>query len=46
MKLLTALGISIGVLAGAWVYIGLLPAVALPVWVGVISWACFYAVGG
>jgi len=46
MNLLVALGISIGVLAGAWVYVGLLPAIALPVWVGVISWACFYAVGG
>jgi len=46
MSLLVALGISIGVLAGAWVYIGLLPAIALPVWVGVISWACFYALGG
>jgi hypothetical protein len=46
MNLLVALGISIGVLAGTWVYIGLLPAIALPVWVGVISWACFYAVGG
>ena len=46
MKLLVALGISIGVLAGAWVYVGLLPAIALPVWVGVIAWACFYAAGG
>lgn len=46
MSLLVALGISIGILAGAWVYVGLLPAIALPVWVGVISWACFYAVGG
>ncbi len=46
MNLLVALGISIGVLAGAWVYVGLLPAIALPVWVGVISWACFYALGG
>lgn len=46
MDLLVALGISIGILAGTWVYVGLLPAIALPVWVGVISWACFYAVGG
>lgn len=46
MSLLVALGISIGVLAGAWVYVGLLPAIALPVWVGVIAWACFYAAGG
>ena len=46
MNLLVALGISIGVLAGAWVYVGLLPAIALPVWVGFISWACFYALGG
>lgn len=46
MDLLVALGISIGILAGAWVYVGLLPAIALPVWVGVISWASFYAVGG
>ena len=46
MDLLVALGISIGILAGGWVYIGLLPTIALPVWVGVIAWACFYAVGG
>lgn len=46
MDLLVALGISIGILAGAWVYVGLLPAMVLPVWVGVISWACFYATGG
>ena len=44
MNLLIALGLSIGILAGAWVQVG--SALGLPVWIGVISWACFYAVGG
>lgn len=46
MNLLVALGISIGVLAGIWAQVSVLPAIALPTFVGVISWACFYAVGG
>ncbi|NTW72338.1 MAG: DUF1097 domain-containing protein [Eubacteriaceae bacterium] len=44
MKLLTALGISVGVLAGLWVAgcitFGLIP------WIGFLSWATFYAIGG
>lgn len=46
MNLLVALGLSIGILAGAWAQISSLPAIALPTFVGVISWACFYAAGG
>lgn len=46
MNLLVALGISIGVLAGIWAQVSILPAIALPTFVGVISWACFYALGG
>lgn len=52
MKLLTALGISIGVLAGVFTWIaatvqsigGL--ASPLVVWVGFAAWACHYAAGG
>lgn len=44
MKFLTAVGISIGVLAGIWAQFcgnfGLLA------WVGFIAWACFFAAGG
>ena len=46
MNLLVALGLSIGILAGIWAQVSILPAIALPTFVGVISWACFYAVGG
>ncbi|MEI8216225.1 MAG: DUF1097 domain-containing protein [Eubacteriales bacterium] len=44
MGFLTAVGITIGVLAGIWAqvsgYVGLLA------WVGFIAWACFFAAGG
>lgn len=46
MNLLVALGLSIGILAGIWAQVSVLPAIALPTFVGVISWACFYAAGG
>lgn len=46
MNLLLALGLSIGILAGIWAQVSILPAIALPTFVGVISWACFYAAGG
>lgn len=46
MNLLIALGLSIGILAGIWAQVSVLPAIALPTFVGVISWACFYAAGG
>lgn len=52
MKRLTALGISIGVLAGLFTWfagtVTLLGSWQSPfvVWVGFASWACFYAAGG
>ncbi len=47
MGLLTAIGISVGVLVGVWVYISAgIPSLNLVTWAGVISWAIFYATGG
>ena len=52
MKRLTALGISIGVLAGLFTWfagtVTQLGSWQSPffVWVGFAAWACFYAVGG
>lgn len=47
MSLLSALALSVGVLAGvaAWLFLGPL-AGALPVWVTFIAWGCFYHCGG
>lgn len=46
MDMLIALGVSIGVLIAIWTYIAGLPAVALPVWAGIVAWGTFYAAGG
>jgi hypothetical protein len=47
MDVLVALGISIGVLIAAWVYVVLsMPDLQLIGWAGVIAWATFYAAGG
>jgi hypothetical protein len=45
MNMLLALALSIGVLIAVWTYIALGPA-SLPVWAGIIAWACFFAAGG
>ncbi|WHH57041.1 DUF1097 domain-containing protein [Petroclostridium sp. X23] len=44
MKLLTALGISVGILAGLWTTASI--SYGLVAWIGFLSWATFYAVGG
>ena len=45
MDMLTALGVSIGVLIAAWTYVAVGVA-ALPVWVGIVTWGAFFAAGG
>jgi hypothetical protein len=45
MNMLLALALSIGILIAVWTYIALGPA-ALPVWAGIVAWACFFAAGG
>ena len=45
MDVLVALAISIGVLIAGWTYVAVGPA-ALPVWVGILAWGCFFAAGG
>lgn len=44
MKNLLGIGISVGVLAGAWTYVSV--ELALTTWVAFIAWACFFAAGG
>ena len=47
MDSLVALGISIGVLIAAWVYVSVgMPDLGLIVWAGIGAWATFYAAGG
>jgi hypothetical protein len=47
MDLVVALGISIGVLIAAWVYVTVsMPELGLIVWAGIVAWATFYAAGG
>jgi len=52
MKILTALGISIGVLAGLLIVLCNLmaltgvAALGIAAWPGFVAWACYYAVGG
>lgn len=47
MDLLVALGISIGVLIAAWVYVSVgMPELGLIVWAGIVAWGTFYAAGG
>ncbi|MBA3658188.1 MAG: DUF1097 domain-containing protein [Gemmatimonadales bacterium] len=45
MGMLVALGLSIAVLIAVWTYLSL-AVLALPVWVGIIAWAAFFAAGG
>jgi len=45
MDALVALAISIGILIAGWTYVALGPG-ALPVWAGIMAWACFFAAGG
>ncbi len=45
MSMLLALGLSIGVLIAIWTYLAVVPA-QLPVWAGIVAWACFFAAGG
>lgn len=45
MDVLVALALSIGLLIAAWTYVALGVA-ALPVWVGILAWGCFFAAGG
>ena len=45
MDALLALGLAIGVLIAGWTYVAIGVA-ALPVWVGIIAWGCFFAAGG
>ncbi len=47
MDLVVALGISIGILIAAWVYVTVsMPDLGLIVWAGIVAWATFYAAGG
>lgn len=47
MDLVVALGISIGVLIAAWVYVSVgMTELGLIVWAGIIAWGTFYAAGG
>ncbi|MDZ4097450.1 MAG: DUF1097 domain-containing protein [Methylophilaceae bacterium] len=47
MDLVVALGISIGILIAAWVYVAVgMPELGLIVWAGIVAWATFYAAGG
>lgn len=45
MDTLTALGVSIGVLIAVWTYLAV-GVIALPVWVGIVTWGAFFAAGG
>lgn len=44
MKALLGIGVSVGVLAGAWTYVSV--ELTLITWVAFIAWACFFAAGG
>ncbi|AEA24750.1 DUF1097 domain-containing protein [Pseudonocardia benzenivorans] len=44
MRALTATGLTVGVLAGLWIWVSGM--VGLPPWVAVIAWAGFFAAGG
>jgi hypothetical protein len=47
MNMLTALGISIGVLIAIWSYVALgMTNLGLNVWAGIVAWGTFYAAGG
>lgn len=44
MRPAIATGVAVGVLAGLWAWAS--AALGLPTWVGVVSWAAFFAAGG
>lgn len=44
IKPLLGIGISVGVLAGAWTYASV--ELTLITWVAFVAWACFFAAGG
>jgi hypothetical protein len=44
VRALTATGITVGLLAGLWIWVSGL--VGLPAWVAVLAWAAFFAAGG
>lgn len=44
IKPLLGIGISVGVLAGAWTFVSV--ELALITWVAFVAWACFFAAGG
>jgi hypothetical protein len=47
VKILHALGVSIGLLVAVWVYVSIgLPGLKLYPWIGFVAWAAFYAAGG
>ncbi len=46
MNVLVALAVSIGILIAVWTFVSGQPAVALPVWAGIVAWGCFFAAGG
>lgn len=47
MKTLHALGFSIAVLVGLWVYVSIgVPELGFYPWIGFVAWAAFYAAGG
>lgn len=47
MKMLHALGLSIALLVGLWVYISIgMPNLGFYPWIGFVAWAAFYAAGG
>lgn len=47
MKMLHALGLSIALLVGLWVYISIgMPDLGFYPWIGFVAWAAFYAAGG
>jgi len=47
MKMLHALGLSIALLVGLWVYVSIgMPNLGFYPWIGFVAWAAFYAAGG
>jgi hypothetical protein len=44
--MLTALGISIGVLIAVWTYLAAGTAMGLVVWAGIVAWGAYFAAGG
>lgn len=48
MDIITALAVSIGLLAGVatWLFLGPIGGLGLSVWAAFVAWACFYHCGG